>query len=176
MKGSSLIELLVAITLFGLVAAGFASVAGTAERFRSTDFKRGILEGQHAYALHRVAREVRTAVLVAYPAPGVSASKLAGGTGPLNLQVQPPVPSGWFVFCLDGSGRLWRQAGAGWPPPSVPCGSGPSAEILASQVEGVQFSRPASMAGLVATELALGRGLLKVRYRAEALALQDSRM
>lgn len=151
--GFSLVELLVAVALFGLVAAALAAIEGTAFRNQARLLSQNAAADAATLSGRALRRAAHTASYLQSPPVGAASSSLtlwdnvdpADGSSPLIASA----PRRYSHFCLAGDGSLHLYRGA-WPFLGAFCGgsapAGGSHETLVGGLSGLSawatFFRP----------------------------------
>ena len=123
-KGFTLIELMVAVFIFGLVLAALATIYGTSHRHLMQNFRENVVKNSLSLAFKTIQQELSTATRIDAPPNGGVGDILAfarnisrdldavtGGCYPIDANTPSPTPAYWGYVCLTPAGELYFHKG-----------------------------------------------------------------
>ncbi|MBI3322502.1 MAG: prepilin-type N-terminal cleavage/methylation domain-containing protein [Candidatus Omnitrophica bacterium] len=125
-RGLTLLELMIAVTLLGLVTVSFAYLYGTSQRFLVQSVNISSVQGEAAFALEHIQRNLSRATALSQPADGNT-----GGT--LEFSWQPTITAALRASRYELSGTDLR-----FIPDTANAGV---FEVIARNITGALFAR-----------------------------------
>ena len=144
--GFTLVELMVAMSIFLLILVGIFQVFDPSSRAYSTSERKLGVQQNARVAMDAMARQIRMA---GYFPENIDADPANDLANPIQAATQSALSvagdldgtgaSNAFTFCLNGSG-LWRVRGALGAAGSYTCPSGAQADLMAESVTALSFA------------------------------------
>ena len=144
--GFTLVELMVAMSIFLLILVGIFQVFDPSSRAYSTSERKLGVQQNARVAMDAMARQIRMA---GYFPENIDADPANDLANPIQAATQSALSvagdldgtgaSNAFTFCLNGSG-LWRVRGAIGAAGSYTCPSGAQADLMAESVTALSFA------------------------------------
>lgn len=125
-RGLTLIELVVVISLLGVVALSFAFLCSSSQRFLVQSMNATSTQGEASYALEHIRRFLFLATDIAVPAEGANGAVL-------QFTWQPTAAGAAVTsdYRLTGTNLEYRQTAGG------------AYEVIARGIDAINFNRPA---------------------------------
>lgn len=161
-KGLTLIELVIALFLAGIVLAALSSILTPLVKSQAYSAQAQTVQLNLAAVAKQVEHELRQASLLSQPAvAGVPSGVLEGcanaaGAPPAPLDTSSPMS--WFAFCAS-QGVVYYHSGSGCPA-FYACGASPTAAFTwgPSPWASLAFTRPSAASTLVTADMKASSG------------------